>query len=50
MVPAPHHGSSSLTTAAVNGGLRGLPVGSSASLSGAMSTSSVTHTDCGLPP
>jgi hypothetical protein len=40
MVPAPHHGSSSLTTAAVNGGLRGSPVGSSASLSDATSTSS----------
>jgi hypothetical protein len=36
MVPAPHHGSSSLTTAALNVGIRGSPVGSSASLSGAM--------------
>jgi hypothetical protein len=38
MVPPPHHDSSSLTTANVNGGLQGSPVGSSSSLSGAMST------------
>jgi hypothetical protein len=39
MVPTPDRGSSSLTTANVNGGLRGSHVGSSVSLSGAMSTS-----------
>jgi hypothetical protein len=40
MVPTAHHGSSSLTTAAVNGGFRTSPVGSTMSLSGAMSTTS----------
>ena len=40
MKPAPSHGSSSLTTAAVNGGLRTSPAESTVSFSGAMSTSS----------
>ena len=40
MVPTTSHGSSSLTTAAINGGLRTSPVGLTMSLSGVMSTTS----------